>query len=175
MNLNIVKNINTFIFDVDGVFTTGSVIAYNSGEQARNFYVKDGMAVIQALKKNYNVCIISGGFQEGTKKRLEMLGIKDIYLKANEKNEVFEHYLKEKKLSTDQVVYVGDDLPDFYPIYLSGIGACPNDACRDIIEVADYISPFDGGKGCVRDIIETVMRAQNTWPTFDELKNLKVF
>ncbi len=156
-------HINTFIFDVDGVLTDGTVIALDSGEQARTFFVKDGWAITNALKKGYNVCIISGGGQLGTEKRLQFLGITDIFLNAGSKSEVYAKYCSDKKIDPERVLYMGDDLPDLNVMLRSGISTCPKDAARDILEISNYISPFNGGKGAVRDVIEQVMRIQDKW------------
>ena len=156
-------HINTFIFDVDGVLTDGTVIALSSGEQARSFYVKDGWAIQNAIKKGYNVAIISGGDQEGTRKRLEFLGVKDIYLGVKTKSEVYAKYCQENEIDPEKVLYMGDDLPDINVMIRSGVAACPADAASDILEIADYISPKNGGKGAVRDVIEQVMKIQENW------------
>ena len=157
------NNISTFIFDVDGVMTDGTVLALNSGEQARTFFVKDGWAIVHALKKGYNVCIISGGGQDGTRKRLEFLGIEDIFLGVGTKSEVYSQYCKDKGIKPESVLYMGDDLPDLAVMNRSGISSCPADAAQDIIGISDYVAKKDGGKGAVREVIEMVMRAQGEW------------
>ncbi len=157
------SKINTFIFDVDGVLTDGSIIAYKTGEHARNFYIKDGYAVEKAVQNGYHVIIITGGFEEGVKKRLEFLGVRDIFMGAKDKISVFNEYKKDKQLDTSQILYMGDDIPDLKMLRLAGISACPNDAAEDIKSVCQYISPFAGGRGAVRDVIEKTMKAQGKW------------
>lgn len=164
------KNISTFVFDVDGVLTDGLVILDSSGEMVRSMHTKDGYALQHAIKKGYNICIITGGNSMMVKKRLQGLGIQDVFMSVHEKKSVFETYLKEKNVSTDQVVYMGDDLPDFPCIDLAGIGCCPNDAAVEIREISNYISHLDGGKGCVRDILEQTMRVQGKWMDKDAMQ-----
>lgn len=160
------SKITTFIFDVDGVLTDGMVHPFADGEFARVFNIKDGYAIEKALKAGYHVGIISGGFEKGVKNRLEFLSIPDIYLGIKEKLPIYNQYLKEKNIDASQVLYMGDDMPDFEVMKLSGIGACPADAAIDILSIADYISPKCGGQGAVRDVIEQTMKAQNTWNKF---------
>ncbi|AFD06014.1 KdsC family phosphatase [Solitalea canadensis] len=157
------KDITTFIFDVDGVLTDGSVLVTEDGHHLRSFNIKDGYALQLAVKRGYNVAIISGGTSEGVRKRLEGLGIKDIFLGAGKKIEVFEKLLVEKGISKEQVLYVGDDIPDFIVMRQVGIAACPNDGVPEIQEVSTYISPLNGGKGVARDVIEKVMKVQGKW------------
>lgn len=157
------SKITTFILDVDGVLTDGSIIAYKTGEHARNFYIKDGYAVEKAVQNGYHVIIITGGFEEGVKRRLEFLGVKDIFMGVKDKIAVFNEYKKDKQLDTSQILYMGDDIPDLKMLRLAGISACPHDAAEDIKSVCQYISPFAGGRGAVRDVIEKTMKAQGKW------------
>jgi len=156
-------SITTFIFDVDGVLTDGSVISYASGEHARNFYIKDGYAIEKALQGGYNVIIISGGFEEGVKNRLTFLGVKDIFLGVKDKIALFNTYLHDKHLSNSSILYMGDDIPDYKMLKLVGLPTCPSDAAQDIKEICTYISTYPGGRGAVRDVIEKVMKAQGKW------------
>lgn len=157
------KDITTFIFDVDGVLTDGSVLVTEDGHHLRSFNIKDGYAMQLAVKNGYNVAIISGGTSEGVRKRLEGLGIKDIFLGAGKKIEVFEKLLADKNITKEQVLYVGDDIPDFIVMREVGIAACPNDGVPEIQEISTYISPVNGGKGVARDVIEKVMKVQGKW------------
>ena len=165
------SKINTFVLDVDGVLTDGTVIALASGEQARTFLVKDGYAVEKAIQKGYNVVIITGGFQEGVKKRLSFLGVKDIYSGVKDKVKVLNEYLTEKNIDLSQVLYMGDDLPDYDVMKIVGIATCPADATQEIKEISQYISTFNGGKGAVRDIIEQVLKNQGTWVISGNMAN----
>ena len=157
------SKITTFIFDVDGVLTDGSVQSFANGEHARSFYIKDGYALEKAIQSGYNIIIISGGFEEGVKNRLKFLGIKDIFLGVKDKLELYNNFTLDKKIDKDQILYMGDDIPDYKMLKLVGLPTCPADAVDDIKPVCKYISPFPGGRGAVRDVIEKVMKAQGKW------------
>ena len=160
------KNISTFIFDVDGVLSDGTVVLLPDGDQARNMNIKDGYALQLAAKLGFNVCIISGGNSETVKKRLNGLGINDVYLKVADKVEKYEDYLYSNHLSHEEILYMGDDMPDYEVMTKVGIACCPDDAVEEIKSISHYISPNKGGKGCVRDIIEQVLKTQGKWPVF---------
>ena len=155
--------ITTFIFDVDGVLTDGTITITTSGEQLRRMNIKDGYAMKTAVDAGYNVCIISGGSNEGVRKRLQGLGIKDIYLGAHNKVVQYEEYLNNYNLKANEIIYVGDDIPDHPVMSLVGLPCCPQDAAIEIKAISKYISHNKGGKGCVRDIIEQVMKVQGKW------------
>ena len=131
---------------------------------------RDGYALQHAIKKGYNICIITGGNSKMVKKRLEYLGIKDVYLCAHEKIDILRSYVKEMQVDIKEVLYMGDDLPDHTCIMEAGVGACPHDAAVEIREAADYISHKDGGKGCVRDVLEQTMRLHGKWFDKEGLK-----
>ncbi len=157
------NQITTFIFDVDGVLTDGSLHITTSGEMLRVMNVKDGYALKTALNKGFNICIISGGSNEGVRERLAALGIDDIYLGAHNKIEQLDDYFTKKGVSSENVLYMGDDIPD-YPV-MKGIGlpCCPQDAVPEIKSISKYISHKKGGKGAVRDVIEQVLKVQGKW------------
>lgn len=157
--------ISTFIFDVDGVLTDGSVLALESGEQARIFYIRDGYGIEKALQAGYRVAIISGGNQVGVRKRLEFLKIPYIYLgvPTDRKIEVFESLIAQLGLKHEEILYMGDDLPDYQIMKTGVLATCPADASNDIQSLCQYISPFNGGRGAVRDVIERVMKDQGKW------------
>lgn len=157
------SRINTFIFDVDGVLTDGSVLSFASGEHARQFYIKDGYAIEKAVQTGYNVIIITGGFEEGVMQRLKFLGVKDIFMGVKDKIKVFNDFKESKDIDISRILYMGDDIPDYKMLKLVGLPCCPNDAVGDIKEICRYISPFDGGRGAVRDVIEKTMKAQGKW------------
>lgn len=160
------KKITTFIFDVDGVMTNGGVLALESGEQARSFNVRDGYGLNRAIKLGYRVAVISAQNQVGVRKRLEYLGVKDIFLGASPdgKLPIFNKYLMENNLSREEVIYMGDDLPDYDVMMDEGvIGACPADSAEEVLAISFYISPKNGGEGAVRDLIEQVLKAQGKW------------
>ncbi len=156
-------HITTFVFDVDGVLTDGTVTVTTEGEMLRVMNIKDGYALKTAVDEGYNVCIISGGTNEGVRKRLKGLGITDIYLGAHHKEEQLNDYFGNKNIKPENVLYMGDDLPDMPPMQLVGLPTCPQDAAVEVKEISKYISPKDGGKGSVRDVIEQVMRVQGKW------------
>ncbi len=156
-------DITTFIFDVDGVLTNGIVHISTTGELTRQMNIKDGYALKTAVDKGYNVCIISGGTNEGVRKRLEGLGIKDIHLGAQNKIELYEAYLNQKNIQREQVLYMGDDLPDYPVMKLVGLPACPKDAVPEIQNISEYVSQKKGGLGCVRDVIEQVLKVRGDW------------
>ena len=157
------SQITTFIFDVDGVLTDGSVILESSGEMVRTMHTKDGYALQHAVKKGYHIVIISGGSSVMVKKRLEGLGIEYIYLGKDHKLPVLNEHLQKHNISINQVLYMGDDIPDLPCLEVVGVSSCPKDASVEVREVCDYISHINGGKGCVRDVLEQTLRIQNKW------------
>ncbi|HVV55050.1 MAG TPA: HAD hydrolase family protein, partial [Mucilaginibacter sp.] len=161
--LNKLKDISTFIFDVDGVLTDGSVYVTESGEQFRQFNIKDGYALQLAVKCGYNVCAISGSRSKISIYRLNSLGVKDVYVGAHTKSDNFRLYLEEKHVGPSSVLYMGDDITDLEAMKLAGLAVCPADAAEEIKAISQYISPCPGGKGAVRDIIEKVLKVQGKW------------
>ncbi|MFD2871411.1 KdsC family phosphatase [Mucilaginibacter ximonensis] len=161
--LSKLKDITTFIFDVDGVLTDGSVFVTETGEQSRAFNIKDGYALQLAVKCGYNVCAISGSRSKTSIYRLNSLGIKDVFIGAHDKVSRFKDYLESKHILPANVLYMGDDIPDLAVMKLVGLAVCPSDACQEIKAVSQYISPLGGGKGAARDIIEKVLKVQDNW------------
>ena len=155
--------IKNFVFDVDGVFTDGSIIVDNSGNELRVFSTRDGIAVKLATDKGYNFCVISGGKNEGVRKRLNKLGIKNVFLGVNNKMEVFKSFMNDNNLKMTETMFMGDDIPDIQILKMVGLSCCPNDAANEVREVVDYISIKKGGEGCVRDIIEQILTIQKNW------------
>ncbi len=162
------NEINTFIFDVDGVYTDGSLLIDNDGNLLRTMNVKDGYATKVALNKGYNVCIITGGNNIAVKSRLASLGITDIYLNCHDKIEAFEDYCSKKNITPNQILYMGDDLPDLPVMNRVGLPTCPQDAVAEVKNASQYISHINGGKGCVRDVIEQVLKVQENWIKTEE-------
>jgi 3-deoxy-D-manno-octulosonate 8-phosphate phosphatase (KDO 8-P phosphatase) len=156
-------DITTFIFDVDGVLTDGTVTVTTDGELLRTMNVKDGFALKTAIDSGFNICIISGGSNEGVRKRLAGLGIKDIHLGAKNKIDQLNTYLTENNINTSQVLYMGDDIPDFPVMKMSGLPCCPQDAVPEIKAISKYISHKNGGRGAVRDVIEQVLKVHGKW------------
>lgn len=159
----LLPKINSFIFDVDGVLTDGMVTTLPDGDQIRTMNIKDGYALQYAVKKGYNIAIISGGTSESVRLRLNGLGITDVYLKASNKIEIFENYLNEKGIKAENILYMGDDIPDYHVMQKCGVATCPKNAAIEIKSVSHYISDKDGGQGCARDIIEQVLRCNGDW------------
>lgn len=156
-------NITTFIFDVDGVLTDGTVTLFPDGEMSRTMNIKDGYAMKTAIDKGFNVCIISGGTSESVRTRLNKLGVADVYLGAHNKIEQLEDYLTKNTISAANCLYMGDDIPDVPVMKKVLLPTCPNDAVWEVQEVAKYISNIAGGKGCVRDVIEQVLKVKGKW------------
>ncbi|MDA9554739.1 HAD hydrolase family protein [Pelobium sp.] len=161
--LDQLKNITTFIFDVDGVLTNGNILVTETGEQLRQYNIKDGYAIQLAIKKGYQVAVITGAKTEAVNLRLQGLGIQHIYLNASYKMEPFLDFLSKTGLKREEIVYVGDDLPDQEIMEQVAIAVAPADAVEEIKAVSSYISPFYGGAGVARDIIEKVLKVQGKW------------
>ncbi|HCY83089.1 KdsC family phosphatase [Xanthomarina gelatinilytica] len=157
------EHISTFIFDVDGVLTDGTIAVTTSGEMLRTMNIKDGYALKTAVNKGFHVCIISGGTNEGVRLRLEGLGITDVFLGAHNKIDQLNQYLEKHQLNIKNVLYMGDDLPDFPVMNLVGLPCCPQDAVPEIKAISKYVSHKNGGKGAVRDVIEQVLKVQGKW------------
>ena len=159
----LLPNITTIILDVDGVLTNGYVTIMPNGELVRTMNIKDGYALKTAVDKGYRVCVISGGTNEGVRTRLANLGIEDIYLGAHQKIEQWNLLKKKYKLDASEVLYMGDDIPDLPVLMEVGLPCCPNDAAPEIQQISKYISYKKGGEGCVRDVLEQIMRVQGKW------------
>lgn len=157
------KNIKAFVFDVDGVFTDGSVYLLPGGNMCRVMNVLDGYAVVKALKNNYLIGVITGGNDEEVRHRINYLGIKDYYAKSPNKAIDFEDFKSKYQLKNEEILTMGDDLPDMNIMKISGISACPKNAVPEVKVISEYISPIEGGKGAVRDVIEQVMKIQGKW------------
>ncbi|WP_223033474.1 KdsC family phosphatase [Hanstruepera marina] len=157
------KHITTFILDIDGVLTDGSVMVTTSGEMLRSMNIKDGYALKTAIDKGFNICIISGGSNEGVRVRLNGLGVTDVFLGAHNKIEQLNTYLASKHVHLKHVLYMGDDLPDYPVMKLVGLPTCPQDAAPEIKAISKYVSHKNGGKGAVRDVIEQVLKVQDKW------------
>ena len=157
------KDIRTFIFDVDGVLTNSELIILESGKLLRKMNVRDGYAIKRAIHKGYHVAIITGGKSAGVVTRLQGLGVEDIHFGIDDKVDAYREIVHTHKLKPIEILYMGDDFPDIEVMQKVGIAACPKDAAHEVIEIADYISPRAGGKGCVRDVIEKVLRLHGKW------------
>ena len=162
---NILKGIKAFIFDVDGVLTDGGIFADLSGELFRTFDSKDGFALRMAYMHGYRLGVISGGRSESIRKRVQQCGMKaeDVYLGSRDKIEDFEDFCRKYDLGPEEVMYFGDDLPDIPVMVSCGCGVCPSDAVDEVKEIAGFISTKPGGKGCAREVIQTVLKEQGKW------------
>jgi len=159
----LLKHITTLIFDYDGVFTDGKILITVNGDQLRTANVKDGYALQLARKKGYRIAVISGGTSDSVVKRMHGLNITDVFIRVNHKIDVFHEYLANNKLKREEVLFMGDDIPDLHIMREAGVAVCPADAAEEIKSVAHYISHQKGGEGCVRDILEQVMKVQGKW------------
>jgi 3-deoxy-D-manno-octulosonate 8-phosphate phosphatase (KDO 8-P phosphatase) len=157
------KPIKTFVFDVDGVLTNGTLLILSDGQMARQMNIKDGYAIQLAVKKGYRVVIISGGTAEAVKGRLEKLGVTEVFLKIDNKKEKMIEYVRQQKLKWEEIIFMGDDIPDYSAMQLVGLPCCPLDAATEIKEISKYISPVRGGEGCGRDVIEKVLKLNGHW------------
>lgn len=157
------KDINTFVFDVDGVFTDSSLLITEKGELLRTMNARDGYSVAHAIKKGYNIVIITGGNSDGVRKRLEGLGTKHVYTAVKDKWALYQELTESGIIKPESSIYMGDDIPDLEVMTNASLTACPNDAASEIIEISDYISPFEGGNGAVRDLIQSVLKIQGKW------------
>ena len=156
-------SVKAIIFDVDGVLSLSTIQMSPAGLPVRTVNIKDGYAIQLAIKMGMKIAIISGGTDPSIEERYRKLGMTDIFMSCSTKIQVLNQYLADNHLSADEVIYVGDDIPDYEIMKVVGCPCCPADACSDIKEISPYVSPYDGGKGCARDIIEQILRAKGLW------------
>lgn len=159
----VLRNITTFIFDIDGVLTNGQLLVTTDGHLLRSMNVRDGYAFKHAIKAGYKIFIISGGKNKGVVKRLNDLGVEDIYLGIDDKVKQLNSILDKEHISLENIAYMGDDIPDIPPMKLVGLPTCPQDAEPEVKNISTYISHRNGGCGCARDLIEQVMKVQGKW------------
>ena len=155
--------VKAFVFDIDGVLSLQTIGLNSFGVPNRTVNLRDGYALQLAVKKGYIVGVISGCNAKEYQRRLKGLGIKDVYLNSRSKADHFAHFLKKYALNSNNVLYMGDDIPDFHIMKQAGIAVCPADADSEIRQISSYISDKKGGEGCVRDVIEQVLRLHNNW------------
>jgi len=161
--LDIFKNINVFVFDIDGVLTDGSLLVMDGGLMIRRMQVKDGYALQLAVKRGYSIFVISGGTSPQVKERLSKLGVENVYMPIDNKLEKLKELIDKYQLQKEEILYMGDDIPDLEVMQYCGLACCPADAVSEIKTISKYISPLKGGEGCVRDVIEKVMKLQGKW------------
>jgi 3-deoxy-D-manno-octulosonate 8-phosphate phosphatase (KDO 8-P phosphatase) len=161
--LELFQEITTFIFDVDGILTDGTVLVLDDGVQARRMNIKDGFALQMAQKNGYKVLIISGGNSPQVVDRLNKLGIMDVHMSVLDKKKLVADYMIKNNLAPEQLLYMGDDLPDLPAMSVVGLPCCPADAVAEVKEAVQYISHLNGGNACVRDVIEKVLKLNDHW------------
>jgi len=155
--------IKAMLFDVDGVLSQSMIVLDVSGEPMRTVNIKDGYAMQLAVKMGFEVGIITGGNTKAVQKRFEGLGLKHIYMGTSIKMTALEEFMKKTGIMADEILYMGDDIPDFEVMQVVGLPVCPADAAPEIKQIAMYISPYNGGEGCGRDVIYQVMVTQGKW------------
>lgn len=158
-----IANVKAFIFDVDGVMTDGGIIPLADGDFIRKYNAKDGYAIAYAIRMGYKVCIITGGRGNTLKSRMEHLGVTRLYIDCMDKIAAMNEFFADEGLDSESVIYVGDDIPDLECMRAVGLPVCPADAASEVIDAARYVSEYNGGAGCVRDIIEQVLRVKGVW------------
>ena len=161
--LELFQPIRTFVFDMDGVLTDGGVWVLEDGEQVRRMHTRDGYALQLAVRQGYRVVVISGGNSAAARLRLTKLGITEVHMSIDDKLAVLQQYMTGHGLDPQTVLYMGDDIPDYRPMEAVGLPCCPADAATEILRVSRYISPVRGGEGCVRDVIEKVLKLNDHW------------
>ncbi|WP_455590691.1 KdsC family phosphatase [Bacteroides sp.] len=161
------KKIKALAFDVDGVLSADVIPLHPSGEPMRTVNIKDGYAIQLAVKKGLHIAIITGGRTEAVRQRFAGLGVPDLYLGSAVKIHDYRDFRDKHGLADDEILYMGDDIPDIEVMRECGLPCCPKDAAPEVKSVAKYISYADGGYGCGRDVVEQVMKAQGKWMSGD--------
>lgn len=162
------REIRLFVFDVDGVISDGVVYLDADGEMMRNCHVRDSLAIKLALYAGFEILVISAGTSQKVKERMHYLGIEHVKMGVYHKFKELSQFCNDRNIDLGHVLYMGDDLPDYESLINVGVAACPNNAVVEVRAIADYISHIDGGKGCVRDVIEQTLRVQGKWPNLAE-------
>jgi 3-deoxy-D-manno-octulosonate 8-phosphate phosphatase (KDO 8-P phosphatase) len=157
------RQVKMFVFDVDGVLTDGMLYVFDSGEQVRRMNIKDGFALQLAVKKGYRIIVISGSYSEAVISRLNKLGITDVFMRVTDKKGRLEELLKQYNVAWQEVLFMGDDIPDYTVMRVAGLACAPSDAAPEIKQAAHYISPLSGGRGCVRELIEKILKLHGQW------------
>ena len=163
--LSLFKPIKAFALDVDGVLTDGSLFIMPDGEWVRKMNIKDGYALQLAVKKGYHIFIISGATSKPVAERLKKLGVKEVHNGVTDKKQLLLQLMQQYNIRREALLYMGDDIPDYEAMQSAGLLTCPADAANEIKQICQYISPVKGGEGCVRDVLEKVMKLNNDWGT----------
>lgn len=161
--LALFKNVTCFVFDMDGVLTDGSLLVMPGGVWARRMNIKDGYALQLAVKKGYKLIVISGSNSDEVKERINRLGISEVHMNVKNKVLLLQEIIRNHSLKKEEVLCMGDDIPDIEMLQSAGVACCPADAVGEIKAISQYISPVKGGEGCARDVIEKVMKLRNDW------------
>ena len=157
------KNIRAFAFDIDGVLTDGKLTFLSDSAVARTVFARDAHAIQHAVNKGYLVAIVSSAKDEVLRTRYLRLGMQEVYLGCTDKEVTLKEFAAVYELAYDNILYMGDDVPDYNAMKLAGVAACPYNAAHEIREICSYISTYNGGEGCVRDVISQVMRLHGKW------------
>ena len=168
----LLEQVKGFVFDMDGVLTDATIWLHGDGSWVRRMHIRDGYALQLAVRKGYPVCVISGSDAPPVTERLNRLGVSEVHMGVRDKSEVLDAFLNRCGLRADEVLFMGDDVPDMAAMRKCGVSACPQDAARDVLSIADYVSPITGGAGCVRDVIELVLRLHDRWNDDAQLQSL---
>ena len=161
--LSRLKLIRTFVFDMDGVLTDGRLLIDAHNNWLRRMNIHDGYAIQLAIKENFKVIVISGSDAPNVSDRLNRLGVQDVFMNIKNKEKFIRDFAAEKQISLNEILYMGDDIPDLEVLKLAGLAVCPADAAEEVKAICQYISSFNGGGGAVRDIIEKVLKVQGKW------------
>ena len=161
-----IARVEAIVLDVDGVMTDGGIIPTPDGDFIRRYNAKDGYAIASAIREGIKVCIISGGRGRMLENRLQILGVTRYYLNCMDKVATIREFATDYGIDLENVVYMGDDIPDLECMRIVGVPVCPSDAAMEVVEASRYISEYNGGHGAVRDIIEQVMRAKGLWAKY---------
>lgn len=172
MILENLTHIKGVVLDVDGVLTDGSIHVNEEGQQLRTFFVKDGYAIQLAEKMGVPIWVISGGNSAGVRSRLETLGVKEIHLGISNKMELLQKLLLKHHVKAAELLFIGDDMPDIEVMKAVGFAACPNDAAEEIKQISHYMSPKNGGRGAVRDVLEKLLKLQGKWYVESQIKSV---
>lgn len=164
------KNIQCFVFDVDGVLTNGTLLIMPGGLMARTMNIKDGYAIQLAIKKGYKVWVISGGSSDEVKERLNKLGVEEVYMKVSDKASLLKELAILNKVELNNILYMGDDMPDYEAMKLVGIASCPADAVNEIKSISQYKAVAKGGEGCAREVIEKTLKQNDHWDLVDQVR-----
>jgi 3-deoxy-D-manno-octulosonate 8-phosphate phosphatase (KDO 8-P phosphatase) len=165
------KRITTFVFDVDGVLTDGTLFIFDNGQFVRRMHIKDGFALQLAVKKGYRVVVISGGASDAVTERLSRLGIKDVFMQVTDKKSKLIEYVQQHQLQLSEVLFMGDDIPDYEAMQQVAMPCAPADAATEIKGIAKYISLLPGGQGCVREVIEKVLKLNDHWELHTDVRS----